>query len=96
MRVDGPQSAPANLQPERVSKPSSSAPPSRPSSVDSAQDQARLSLDGKKLAALKATLAQLPEVRQDRVNALRQAVAKGNYGVSDQQLSDAIASDLGQ
>ena len=43
---------------------------------------------------LKANLAQVPEVRQERVDALRQAMSNGSYQVSDQQLSDAIGSDL--
>ena len=43
---------------------------------------------------LKANLAQVPEVRQERVAALSQAVSSGAYQVSDQQLSDAIGSDL--
>jgi flagellar biosynthesis anti-sigma factor FlgM len=62
--------------------------------VDSDQDQAQLSVDGQAIQQLKATLSGVPEIRQERVNALRQAVSGGNYQISDQQLSDAIASDL--
>jgi anti-sigma28 factor (negative regulator of flagellin synthesis) len=62
--------------------------------VDSDQDQAQLSVDGQAIQQLKTTLSGVPEIRQERVNALRQAVSSGNDQISDQQLSNAIASEL--
>ena len=94
MRVNGPLTFPENLQPEKVGRSGSSAQPSRPAPVDSGQDQAQLSVDNVTIQQLKSSLSQVPEVRQDRVDALRQAVSNGSYQVSDQQLSDAIGSDL--
>jgi flagellar biosynthesis anti-sigma factor FlgM len=41
-----------------------------------------------------AVLAQ-PEVREQKVDALRQAVGKGEYAVSDTQIADAISADFG-
>ena len=78
----------------RWQAPGSSAQQNRSAPVDSSQDQAQLSVDNNTIQQLKANLSQVPEVRQERVDALRQAVSSGSYQVSDQQLSDAIGSDL--
>jgi flagellar biosynthesis anti-sigma factor FlgM len=97
MRVDGPLSVPESVQAEQVARPGSPTQQNRPAPVDSDQDQAQLSVDGGTIQQLKATLSQVPDVRQTRVEALQQAIGSGSYQVSDQQLSDAIASDvLGQ
>jgi flagellar biosynthesis anti-sigma factor FlgM len=94
MRVDAPSSFPENLQPQKVTGSRSPAQRDRPVAVDSNQDQAQLAVDGSRVQQLKDTLSGVPEVRQERVEALRQAVGNGSYQVSDQQLSDAIGSAL--
>jgi len=94
MRVDGPLSVPENSQPQNVTRSGSPTRQSPPAPVNSGQDQAQLSVDNNTIQQLKANLSQVPEVRQERVDALRQAVSNGSYRVSDQQLSDAIGSDL--
>ena len=95
MRVDGPLSIPENLQPDKVTRSGSPVEQSRPASANAAQDQAQLSIDTQTVQGLKAQLSHVPEIRQDRVDALRQAVKSGTYQVSDQQISDAIESELG-
>jgi flagellar biosynthesis anti-sigma factor FlgM len=75
--------------------------PSRSSSAqgDSGQakvvtDQTQLSASQSRVQGLKAQLTRLPDVRQDRVAALQQAVANGSFHASDQQLADAILGDF--
>lgn len=94
MRIDGALPLPENVQTQKAANSGSSASPSRPASIGSSWEQAQLSLDNQTMQQLKANLAQVPEVRQERVAALSQAVSSGAYQVSDQQLSDAIGSDL--
>jgi len=94
MRIDAPISVPENLQTPKASRSGSSGQQGRSVPVGSGQDHAQLSADGATVQQLKARLSQVPEVRQERVEALRQAVGSGNYRVSDQQLGDAIASDI--
>lgn len=53
-----------------------------------------VSLSDTSVTALKAQLADLPSVRQDRVAALQQVVHNGTYQVNSRQLADAIQSDL--
>jgi negative regulator of flagellin synthesis FlgM len=94
MRIDAALPLPENQQTPKVASPGSSAQQNRSAPVDSSQDQAQLSVDNNTIQQLKANLSQVPEVRQERVDALRQAVSNGSYQVSDQQLSDAMGSDL--
>jgi flagellar biosynthesis anti-sigma factor FlgM len=94
MRIDGALPLPENLQTQGVTRSGPSAQQNPPAIVNSDQDQARLSTDGGTVQQMKTMLSQLPEIRQDRVDALRQAVSSGSYQVTDQQLGDAIGSDL--
>jgi len=94
MRVDAPIPLPDSLQPQKIERSGSSTQQSRLTSLKSNQDQAQLSVDSESIDQLKANLAAVPEVRQERVDALRQAVKNGSYQVTDQQLADAIQSDL--
>ena len=94
MRVDAALPFPENMQPEKVGRSGSSTQQSRPAPVNSNRDQAQLSVHNQSIQQLKSNLSQVPEVRQERVDALRQAVSNGSYQVSDQQLSDAMGSDL--
>jgi flagellar biosynthesis anti-sigma factor FlgM len=93
MRIDAALPLPENQQPSKVASTGSSVPQNRSAPASSGQDQAQLSVDNGTIQNLKAQLGQVPEVRQDRVDALRQAISNGSYQVSDQQLADAIGSD---
>ena|ERR1039458_5957356 len=92
MRIDAAVPLPENVQAQKVTRSGSSSQQSNPAPVGSGQDQAQLSIDSGTVQRLQANLAQLPDVRQEKVSALRQAVASGSYQISDQQLSDAIGS----
>ena len=56
-------------------------------------DDARLST-AIAVSVLAAKLRQLPDVRQERVAALKQAVQSGQYRPSDQQIADALHAQL--
>jgi negative regulator of flagellin synthesis FlgM len=94
MRIDAALPLPENQQTPKAASPGSSDQQSRSAPVGSGQDQAQLSVDSTTIQQLRTNLSQVPEVRQERVEALRQAVSNGSYRVSDQQLSAAIGSDL--
>src|SRR5882762_2670155 len=70
----------------------------RPASSASAQgntlDQAHFSFDNTRVRALETQVLAQPEVRQERVDLLRQSLGKGEYAVSDNQIADAIIADL--
>jgi len=94
MRINGPLSLPENLQPAKVNSTGSSNPQGQTAAVNTTQDQAQLSVDGSRIEQLRAGLSSVPEVRQERVNALRQAIGQGSYQVTDQQLAGAIYSQM--
>ncbi len=58
-------------------------------------DQASFSFDPARVQALEAQVLAQPEIRQAKVEALQQAIGKGEYSVSAGQVADAMASDLG-
>jgi len=45
------------------------------------------------VSGLVAKAASTPEIRQDRVEQLRQAISSGTYSVSNEQLADAMLRD---
>jgi flagellar biosynthesis anti-sigma factor FlgM len=104
MRIDsnfGPQSVPEN---NRSTTESASAAGNASANSTSAEtqlgsdplgtDQAQLSGVHLQVQALAAQAAQLPEVRQERVSALRQAVLGGNYDTTPEQTAGALLGHM--
>ena len=86
-----------NLNPQQIAESSRSeaqntAPASSGISANSAlaPDQAQLSTVHAQVQALTAQAVQLPEVRQERVVALRQTVQNGSYRPSSEQVAQAV------
>lgn len=89
MRIDlnyGPQAA---SQTDRTSTQNNAVASGSPASVPG-EDQAHLSAGHVQVEALAAQAAQLPEVRQERVQALRQVVLRGQYNPGSQQVAGAL------
>jgi len=59
-----------------------------------ARDEASFSVDKGKVQELEAKLTELPEVRQERVQALQLAVREGRHQVSDKQLAQTMFAEL--
>ena len=95
MRIDGPLPFAESAQSERAQKSGISNNSTRLTPADNRQDQTFLSVDSKHVEQLKATISQLPDIRQERVSAVRGAIENGSFKVSDQQLADSIQADLG-
>jgi flagellar biosynthesis anti-sigma factor FlgM len=94
MKIDAPLSFPQQIEPQRVGT-AGSAPSQNPSGTAAVSpDSAQFSADGEKVQQLKVGLAAVPDVRQDRVAALQQAIASGSYSVSGQKIAEAMSSDL--
>jgi len=58
------------------------------------QDETDLSADLQKVQGLKAQLANLPDVRFERVHELQKAVSSGTYEVGAGNIADAMLTDL--
>lgn len=93
MRIDlqyGPQQA---EQSDRNSQ-ASQVPNSAANRVEVGQDQTVFSGAHVQAQALAAQAAQLPEVRQDKVEALRQAIQSGRYQLDPQRTAGALFTQM--
>ncbi len=76
---------------------SSQAERSRAASVSvassSSADHAQLSTDATLASSLLSRLNDVPEIRQEKVDQLRNSIARGTYEVSGDQIADAMLSD---
>ena len=61
-----------------------------------AEDVAHLSSGSDAVHKLKLQLDAVPEVRQQRVDALRQAISDGTYKISPQGIATAMLAELGR
>lgn len=57
-------------------------------------DQASLSPDATQLSNLSMALSNVPDVRQERVQAVSGAIQNGSYSVSNQQIAGAMLRDF--
>ncbi|MGC9994280.1 MAG: flagellar biosynthesis anti-sigma factor FlgM [Terriglobia bacterium] len=94
MKIDAPLTFPQQVEPQRVGKTGSASALNQGATVALTPDSAQLSMDGGKVQQLKADLAAVPDLRQDRVAALQKAITSGSYNVSGQQIAQAMSSDL--
>jgi len=95
MRIDlnhGPQPL---LENSRTSPQNTAAAASSASSnALSGEDQAQLSGAHVQVQALAAQASQLPEVREERVQALRQAIQSGHYQPSPKEVAGAMFAHM--
>jgi negative regulator of flagellin synthesis FlgM len=94
MKIDLPLAFPDYTGPQRVGTTGSSPTQNQGERVGLSPDEVQLSVDGEKVQQLKADLDGLPDLRQERVVALKQAIEDGSYKVSAQQIAQAMSSDL--
>jgi negative regulator of flagellin synthesis FlgM len=94
MKIDAPLAFPEQVGPQRVGTTGSSPSQNEGGRVGLSPDEAQLSVDGEKVQQLKADLTGLPDLRQDRVAALKQALEEGSYNVSGEQIAQAMSSEL--
>ena len=94
MKIDASLAFPENVGPQRVGTTGPSPSQNQGERVGLSPDEVQFSVDGEKVQQLKADLDGLPDLRQERVVALNQAIEQGSYNVSDQQIAQAMSSDL--
>jgi flagellar biosynthesis anti-sigma factor FlgM len=99
MKIDPTIQFPNDPQSDRVTNaPGKTALPQRSSSsagtsAPTGEDTFSLSSTHDQVQALTASLASVPEVRTQRVNALQQRVSSGAYQPNSQNVADAIIAD---
>jgi negative regulator of flagellin synthesis FlgM len=63
---------------------------SKASSTPNVEDKASLSVDSLSVSALQAQAMNAPEIRQDKVEALRQSIENGEYKLEPEKIARAI------
>jgi len=94
MKIDAPLGFPQQVGPQRLGATGSSPSQNPGERVGLSPDEVQFSVDGEKVQQLKAGLSGLPDLRQDRVVALQQAIETGSYNVSPRQIAQAMSSEL--
>lgn len=93
MKINGPFSSPGNGGPERVDPRTSNAKVQHEQAAR-VQDKARLSVDQAKLRSLRQELERVPDIRTERVAEIKLAIEQGRYRVSNEQVAEAMFSEL--
>jgi flagellar biosynthesis anti-sigma factor FlgM len=95
MRIDLHSKTPQAADSEKPTRHAASAPPSAASTrPELGSDEARLSLEHTRVQSLVASAHRLPEVRQEKVDALQRAVDNGGYNVSSEQVAEAMFAEM--
>lgn len=94
MRVSDSLSVPENQDVRSKTGSANAAKTSDQSSVGRSEDATNLSSNLQMVQQLKVQLANLPDVRQDKVEALQKAVQSGTYEVDAGKIADAMLTDL--
>ena len=63
---------------------------SKAASASNVEDKTSLSVDTLSISALEAQAMAAPQIRQDRVEALRQSIQNGDYKVEPDKIAHAI------
>lgn len=95
MRIDLSAIIPTGVEPGPSAKAGAQvASDSSTSARLGAQDVATLSPDQSRARQVAHEVLQLPEVRQDKIAALRRAIEEGSYAVTPAQAADALIAAM--
>jgi negative regulator of flagellin synthesis FlgM len=62
--------------------------------VDDSKDKISLSGQAKEINDLKKLISDLPDIRQDRIDALKKAIETGNYNIDANSIAEKILEEL--
>jgi flagellar biosynthesis anti-sigma factor FlgM len=94
MRVDLNQLATEPLQKSKPDRTRAAAAGGEHANEIAIPDQTHFSFDQSRVKSLASQALAHPEVRQQRVDLLRQSLGKGEYSISDSRVADAVIADL--
>ncbi len=58
------------------------------------QDKLEISQTGKDYQMAKQIVAQAPEIREDKINAIKQRLEAGTYSISNQELAEKLVEKI--
>jgi flagellar biosynthesis anti-sigma factor FlgM len=86
MRIDLTNISFQGVEPEQRARKAGSKAPSTPN----VEDKASLSVDTLSVSSLEAQALSAPQIRHDKVEALRQSIQNGEYKVEPEKIAQAI------
>jgi negative regulator of flagellin synthesis FlgM len=92
MRIDLYNSAANELSSEQTSQKVSSEKAAK-SGLSQTEDRATLTSDSASVGSLVSTALSSPEVRQDKVDSLKQAISSGQYDLNPTKIATSIIDD---
>ena len=94
MRIDPASGLPIDPTTGRVAGATSPPPASKSDpAANGGQDQAHISSDAQQLSRYASAVNNTPEIRQEQVDEVRNALSAGTYSVSNTQIADAILQE---
>ncbi len=94
MRIDPTITSKLGPAAERVPEAGQATATERQHAASRAADTATVRFDHARLEQLRAELDRVPEIRQERVDALRSKLLGGNYKIDEHAVAEAIWADL--
>jgi flagellar biosynthesis anti-sigma factor FlgM len=92
MRIDLSNATASQLTSELSSKPVTAQKTAQPSGVNG-EDHATLTSDSTSVGSLVSTALNSPEVRQGKVDSLRQAISGGQYAVDPASIASSMVGE---
>jgi len=93
MRIDLYNSAASQISTEPNSQQVSAQNTGNSGQVDNTEDRATLTSDSTSVGSLVSTALNSPQVRQDKVDSLRQAVSSGQYQLDPQKIAASMIDE---
>jgi flagellar biosynthesis anti-sigma factor FlgM len=92
MRIDLFNSTASQIASEQSSQ-QVNAPNTSKSSLSNEEDRATLTSDSTSVGSLVSTALNSPELRQDKINSLRQAIGSGQYDLDPGKIAASMVDD---
>jgi negative regulator of flagellin synthesis FlgM len=96
MKIQGnkpPESQGVKLDIQKVSRPDSKNALAQAGKAGPA-DKIDISAEGKEVAEIMSAMDQMPDIRTDKVNAVKKAIESGNYNIDPLKIAGKILSEL--
>ncbi len=95
MKINGskpPEGQEVNLNVKKVTAKSLGVKSAEQAKVQA--DKVEISLKGRELSELVKAAKELPDIRSDRVDSIKEAIAKGNYNIDPVKIAEKILMEI--
>jgi negative regulator of flagellin synthesis FlgM len=97
MKIQGnkpPEGQEISLNAQKIAKADGKDKASAPDKARALNDKVEISGKGKEIAELMATVNQLPDVRTDKVEAVKKAIESGTYKIDSRKIAQKFLEEI--